>query len=133
MFSVTAVSTVPDGLVARSEARRLFNDRGVSKGLLNLLAGKLERVVDNQTVLTLPSAYARVYAVILTTFREGADEAEPQPELLSQAAIALAANVSRETVSRALKALLEQGAIIKEGRRYRLTDWRMLRQLAADS
>ncbi len=132
MFSVTAVNTVLAGLVTRTEARRLFTDTAIADALLRLLAGKLELVVDNHAALTLPSAHARVYAVILNAFRSSTDEAEP-PELPSQAAIALAANVSRETVSRALKTLVSRGAIAKAGRRYLLTDRQMLQRLAAES
>lgn len=130
MFSVVAVTKVLVGLVDRAEARRLFDDRTVTKALLNLMADKLERIVDNQTALTLPSAYSRIYAVILTALKEGPGEAGVQLELPSQTAIALAANVSRETVSRAMKTLAAHGAILKEGRSYRLTDRRALQELA---
>lgn len=133
MFSVVAVTRVLAGLVDRAEARRLFNERGVSKALLTLLASKLELVVDNQATLTLPSAYSRIYAVIQSALREGPGEVEAQLELPSQAAIALAANVSRETVSRAMQILAARGAIAREGRRYRLTDRSVLRELAAQS
>ncbi|AQV96381.1 Crp/Fnr family transcriptional regulator [Cupriavidus necator] len=131
MFSVVAVTRVLAGLMERAEARRLFNERGVGKALLELLASKLEQVVDNQATLTLPSAYARIYAAILSALRETPGEAEAQLELPSQAAIALAANVSRETVSRAMRVLAARGAIAREGRRYRLTERSVLRELAA--
>jgi CRP-like cAMP-binding protein len=133
MFSVVAVTTVNAGLMDRAEARRLFDAGSVSKAVLKQLAGKLERVADNQATLTLPSAYARIYAAILSALREHPGDIELQPELPGQAALALAANVSRETVSRAMKTLMARGAIIKEGRRYRLTDRRVLQELVAAS
>jgi CRP-like cAMP-binding protein len=133
MFTVVAVDTVLAGLMARAEARRLFAESSVSTALLRLLAGKLERVADNQVVLTLPSAYARIYSVILSALREGPDEAEAQRELPSQAAIAMAANVSRETVSRAMRILATHGAITREGRRYHLANRGVLLALAAQS
>lgn len=132
MYSVIAVTTVIAGLVDRAEARRLFDNGCVSKALLKRLASKLELVVDNQAVLTLPSAYARIYSVILTALRDAPAEVEAQLELPTQAAIALAANVSRETVSRAMKTLVARGAIAKINGRFRLTERRVLQELAAD-
>ncbi|AQV96476.1 Crp/Fnr family transcriptional regulator [Cupriavidus necator] len=133
MCSVIAVTTVIAGLVDRAEARRLFDNSCVSKALLKRLANKLESVVDNQAALTLPSAYARTYSAILAALRESPAEAAAQLELPPHAAIALAANVSRETVSRAMKTLVARGAIAKVSGRFRLTDRRVLHELAAES
>jgi CRP-like cAMP-binding protein len=53
--SLLAVTEVLVGLVERAEATRLFADAVVSKGLMQLMSNRLERLVDGQTVLTRPS------------------------------------------------------------------------------
>ncbi|MDF3886725.1 Crp/Fnr family transcriptional regulator [Cupriavidus basilensis] len=129
--SITAITPVVVGLMERVEARRLFSDIGVSNALLRQLSNKLVRIVDNQVTLTRPSAYSRIYAVILALLKESLDEGGATLELPNQASIALAANVSRETVSRVVKTLLASGAITKEGRRFHVTDRSLIQKLAA--
>lgn len=130
IVSVVAVTPAVVGLVQRAEARRLFSDVGVSKGLIRLLSKQVELVVNNHTALALPNAYSRVYAVLITVLEESSGGVKPLPEIPSQAAIALAANVSRETVSRAIKTLVGHGAIAKDGRRVRIIDRNLLQNLA---
>jgi CRP-like cAMP-binding protein len=129
--SIMAVTPTVVGIVERTEARRLFSNTAVSKALLRLLSNKVELILDNQEMLTLPSAYARIYAVIVGALKKCSDEGEPALELASQATIALAANVSRETVSRMLKALVARGAVTKEGRRFYVTSRNLFEKLAA--
>jgi CRP-like cAMP-binding protein len=127
--TIMAVTPTVVGIVERSEARKLFSNVAVSKALLRILSNKVELAVDNQELLTQPSAYARIYRVL----KKCSDEGEPPLELASQAIIGRAANVSRETVSRVLKTLVARGAVMKEGRRFYVTNRNLLKELAAAS
>ena len=126
--SVVASTSVVVGLISRVQARKLFCDPSVSVALLAILSNKLHRAIHGQSTLSMPRAYTRVYAVIDAVVAESADDAPPLP---NQTSIAIAANVSRETVSRAMKLLVQRRAIVKEGRRFRVYDRSVFAKLAA--
>jgi CRP-like cAMP-binding protein len=129
--SVVASTSVVVGLISRVQARKLFCDPSVAAALLTVLSNKLHRAIHGQSTLSMPRAYSRVYAVIDAVVAESADDAPPLP---NQASIAIAANVSRETVSRAMKLLVQlvqRRAIVKEGRRFRVYDRSVFAKLAA--
>jgi CRP-like cAMP-binding protein len=131
--SVAAVTNSVVGLIGRAEARSLFHAAGVSESLLKILSTRLHQSIARQAALVQPCAYGRVYAVLNTAVQETAGDAMPLIEFPSQAAIAVAANVSRETVSRAIGALARRGAIVKDGRRLRVRDRGVLATLTADN
>ena len=119
------------GLISRVQARKLFCDPSVAAALLTVLSNKLHRAIHGQSTLSMPRAYSRVYAVINAVVAESAGDAKPLIELPNQASIAISANVSRETVSRAMKLLIQRGGIVKEGRRLRISDRSVFAKLAA--
>jgi CRP/FNR family cyclic AMP-dependent transcriptional regulator len=127
--SVIASTSVVVGLIGRVQARKLFCDHRVSVALLAILSNKLHRAVCSQSTLSMPRAYA---AVINAVVADSAGDARPLIELPNQASIAIAANVSRETVSRAMKLLIQRGGIVKEGRHVRICDRSVFAKLAAD-
>ena len=134
MATLTAVTSTLVGLVDRAEARTLFSDVASSIHLAQVMASKLERVIDTQAMITLPNSHARIYAAILSALAEDADGDKPHAEFPALSAIALAANVSRETVSRAIRTLIARGAIAKVNhRRFRLVDRQVLQELVAAS
>jgi CRP/FNR family cyclic AMP-dependent transcriptional regulator len=130
--SVIASTSVVVGLIGRVQARKLFCDHRVSVALLAIVSNKLHRAVCSQSTLSMPRAYARVCAVINAVVADSAGDARPLIELPNQASIAIAANVSRETVSRAMKLLIQRGGIVKEGRHVRICDRSVFAKLAAD-
>jgi DNA-binding GntR family transcriptional regulator len=97
------------------------------------MAHRLEVAVDNKAVMTEPSAYIRVYMAVLTVLEGRAGDEVPSLELPSQTTIALMANVSRETVSRAMKTLFSCGAVSKVGRRFCVVDRGLVEQLVKSS
>ena len=129
--TVVASTSVVVGLISRVHARKLFCDPSVAVALLAILSSKLHRALCGQSTLSMPRAYSRVCAVIDAVAAESAEDARPRVELPNQASIAISANVSRETVSRAMKLLLQRGAIVKEGRRLRVYDRSVFAKLAA--
>lgn len=131
--SVAAVTETVVGLIGRADARSLFRAAGIPEALLQILSTRLHDAVARQAALVQPSAYGRVYAVLDAAVQDTVDDALALIEFPSQAAIAVAANVSRETVSRAIGSLARCGAIVKDGRRLRVRDRSVLTSLAADS
>jgi CRP-like cAMP-binding protein len=131
--SVATVTSAVVGLIGRAEARNLFRETGVSQALLEILSTRMNQAITRQAALVQPAAYGRVYAVLDTVVQEIAGEELPLIEFPSQAAIAVAANVSRETVSRAIGSLARCGVIVKDGRRLRVRDRGVLATLAADN
>jgi CRP-like cAMP-binding protein len=129
--SVAAVTGAVVGVIGRAEARRLFRAPGVAQALLEILSTRMNQAITRQAALVQPAAYGRVYAVLDTVVQETADDALPLIEFPSQSAIAVAANVSRETVSRAIGSLARCGVIVKDGRRLRVRDRNVLATLAA--
>ncbi|REE22640.1 MULTISPECIES: Crp/Fnr family transcriptional regulator [unclassified Paraburkholderia] len=122
LASVTALTSGVVGVISRAQARELFCDASVAVALLSILSGKFHRAVRGQSTLSMPRAFSRVYAIINAALDESPDGTQPLIELPNQTAIATSANVSRETVSRAMKSLMQRGAVIKEGQRLRVLD-----------
>ncbi|MEX3894780.1 Crp/Fnr family transcriptional regulator [Paraburkholderia sp. BR10954] len=114
LASLAALTTGVVGVISRARTRELFLDPSVADALLAILSAKLHRAVHGQSTLSPPGAYSRVYAVINAVLTENTDIAQALIELPNQTAIAIAANVSRETVSRAMKSLMQRGAVVKE-------------------
>jgi DNA-binding Lrp family transcriptional regulator len=77
-----------------------------------------------------PGAFGRVYAVLDAAVQETEAGVFPLIEFQSQSAMAVAANVSRETVSRAIASLTRRGVIVKDGRRLRVRDCSILAAMA---
>jgi CRP-like cAMP-binding protein len=129
--SMIASTSVVVGFISRVQARKLFSDPGVAIALLAILSNKFHRALHGQSTLTMPRAYSRVYAVIDAVLSQSAGDERQPIELPNQASIAIAANVSRETVSRAMKLLIQRGGIAKVGRRLRICDRSVFARLAA--
>jgi CRP-like cAMP-binding protein len=118
--SLSALTSAIVGVVSRRHAHMLFSDSGVTRSLIEILSGKFHQAIEGQSTLSMPRAYSRIYAIINAVLAETPVDAFPLIQLPNQAAIAIAANVSRETVSRAITSLMRSGAIAKAGRRYQV-------------
>jgi CRP/FNR family transcriptional regulator, cyclic AMP receptor protein len=118
--SVRASTRAIVGVISRAHARTLFSDPGVATSLIEILSRKFLHAIEGQATLSMPRAYSRIYAIINEVVARTPDDAYPLIQLPNQAAIATAANVSRETVSRAITALMRRGAIVKAGRLYQV-------------
>jgi CRP/FNR family cyclic AMP-dependent transcriptional regulator len=129
--SFTALTSTRVGVMSRVHARKLFSEPSVAGALLEILSRKIQRTGQGQSRLSIPRAYSRVYAILNEAVAHAAEDEWQSIVLANQAAIAIAANVSRETVSRAIKPLLQRGAIAKKGRGFQVRDRSILAAIVA--
>lgn len=116
-------------LIPRQVAKSLLMHPWVSSEVLRVLTKSIRRLTDEQRILGLPNAFQRVYSQILNLTTQSGDTPRPT-QLPKQQEIAVMVNTSRETVSRALQALVKQGVLIKSGQLIAVTNLERLRQLA---
>lgn len=118
--SASVVATEASVVVAlpRSVALSLFYRHPlVAERLLVRLAQKLRRASEYQSILSLPTAFQRVFA-LLTRFTQVAPGGLVLIEKMpAQQEIAITVNTSRETVSRAIHLLIRRGVVEKDRRR----------------
>jgi DNA-binding GntR family transcriptional regulator len=81
-------------------------------------------------MLGLSRAYARVYSVLEASMKKSAGDLFTIENLPNQQAIAIMANVSRETVSRAIRSLIDGKVIERDYRRLIVRDAQLLKKLA---
>ena len=100
-----------------------------SERLLIRLCASVRTASQLRSVLSLSSADARVYSTLLNMIQQDEESLVTVENLPNQSALAIMANVSRETVSRAIRRLLTIGVLEKDGRRLIVRDEAKLRQL----
>lgn len=117
--SVVATTASVIGMMPGAVARKLFTRHPiVAERLLLRLCNTIRQSSHIRSVLGMARAFSRIYAVLHNACRTGKEEGLVTIENLpSQQAIALTANVSRETVSRAMQALLANKIVEKDNRR----------------
>ncbi len=129
--SIIAVTDVLVGFLDREHAERfLLRSAEVTYLLLCQLCESIRQGFDDRSMLGVTSSRARICAVLasmLTVSRDGIVAIEKPP---SQRAIAITANVSRETVSRALNFLVENQIVRKDRGRLLVLDERALHRAA---
>lgn len=84
--------------------------------------------LQSQGTVHLPNAYHRVFVCIHKLVSQNNNEVAPA--LPKQQEIAASANTSRETVSRALQALIRAGVVVKEGHSLIVKKGALLQELA---
>ncbi|WP_427183816.1 Crp/Fnr family transcriptional regulator [Bordetella bronchialis] len=113
-----AVANSLVGLLEGRHARRLFEQYpAVSQALLHRLCFAVREASSSRAMLGLPSAQARIGAVLADLATVAEDGMSIIEMLPPHRAIAIAANVSRESVCRYINALLERGDARREGDR----------------
>ncbi len=115
--SVIAMESSVVAFLLKAQALALFHQNAlVAERVMKGLAKKLRTASVYQTILCLPSASQRVFALLqrLCVVSPGGLVVENPPK---QQVLAIMANTSRETVSRALKVLLDQGIVEKDNHR----------------
>ncbi len=129
--SVVAVERSVIALLPRLQAWELFRRNPlVAERVLLGLAQKLRSATSYQTILCLPSASQRVFALLqrLCTKAPGGMVVIDHPP--KQHELAIMANTSRESVSRALGMLLDMGIVEKDHQRLIVRKPRDLEQMA---
>ena len=133
--SVVCVSQATVGFLNKATALQLFHyEPLIAARIQKKLCSVIRKEVHHRSKFSSASAYERIYAVLCNHPRvsEG-NEPITVDDLPHQRVIASMANVTRETVNRAMKALVEQGVIEKQGRCVRICKPTVLRSLAEHS
>ena len=125
--SATAVTLgeVHAYLLFNDDFRRLITDYpAISINLTNTIAARLRGVNDESQILSYKDAQGRVAYVLLRLYREGVVDLSGAHALvrLTHQELANIAGTSRETVTRALKALEDEGVIETRPREVLLKD-----------
>ena len=118
--SASVVTTEPSVilLLPRTEALNLFYRHSVvAERILKRFAEKLRRASDYQSILSLPNAFQRVFALLARFARVAPGGLVVIEKMPTQQEIAITVNTSRETVSRAIHFLIRQGVVEKDTRR----------------
>lgn len=89
----------------------------VAERLLKHLAEKLRTASDYQSILSLPNAFQRVFALLNRFARVAPGGLIVIDKMPTQQEIAITINTSRETVSRAIQVLIQRGVVEKDMRR----------------
>lgn len=92
----------------------IYNNSLVAERVIKRLAGALRRVTAQRTILAIPNAYQRVFAVLNQFVKIAPGGRAFIEQMPTQQEIAIMANTSRETVSRAIRTLLQKGIAEKE-------------------
>lgn len=116
--SVVATLDSEVAAVPRDRALDLFHHNPqVVERLLKRMAHSIRKASDYRSILAIPNAFQRVYALLeqmSTVAPGGLVVVEPLP---TQQELAIMINTSRETVSRAIQTLTRQGIVEKDIRR----------------
>ena len=131
--SASAVAVVDSmvGFLPRAKARWLFfHDPIVVEQLLMKMSAMVRSSSQQRSLLSMNRSYSRIYAVLMNTAKKPTHSPPVIENLPTQQAIATMANVSRETVSRAIQALLKMGVVTKDTKRLVVQDVATLEKLA---
>lgn len=120
--SVIAIENSTVGILPKAQALWLFqNVPLIAERIQRRLCATIRQEINHRSSLGGSKAFTRIYSVIFGNLqaqqRAGANALTTLENLPSQQTIASMANVSRETVSRAIHMLIRQGIIDKSARR----------------
>ncbi|TEA69614.1 Crp/Fnr family transcriptional regulator [Allopusillimonas ginsengisoli] len=129
--SIVAVADSYIGFLPRHKTRWLFHHcPEVIEEVLQKLCSTIRQASNQRSVLGLNRAYSRVYAVLMNTAKNPTGHLVTIENLPNQQGIAVLANVSRETVSRAIQALVNTGIVQKDYSRLIVRKPQILEKLA---
>jgi CRP-like cAMP-binding protein len=129
--SVVAVNASQVALLPKQHARALiFHNPLVAERMLTHLALIVRLSSSQRMLLSIPNAFQRVYAQLLQFTRKDESGTLAIPNVPTHQEIAIMVNTSRETVSRAINALFEIGALEKNSRNLIVRDPAALKKAA---
>jgi CRP/FNR family transcriptional regulator, cyclic AMP receptor protein len=116
--SVIACEPSMYALLSRPHALELIhNNPQVAERVLKRFAASIRRASNFRTILGIPNAFQRVYALLDYLSQKGQGGLVVIERLPTQQEISIMVNTSRETVSRAIHTLIERGVLEKDLRR----------------
>jgi CRP-like cAMP-binding protein len=134
--SVVALTDVLVAFLPASAAMHLFSHSpSVAKQMLRHLAQKIQRDSELRALLSINNTAKRIYTYLVLMKKKDAQPGEPAvvENLPTHQDIANMINTSRETVTRALAALTQQGIVEKESHRLIIRDPQALQKLVQGS
>lgn len=116
--SVVACENSIVGQLPKAHAQPLIYEHPqVAERVLKRLAAGLRKASFHQAVISLPNAFQRVFTLLEHMAHDAPGGLRLIEKIPKQQEIAIMANTSRETVSRAINTLIEQGIVAKDRRR----------------
>ena len=116
--TVVACERSSYALLPRGHALDLMHHHPlIAERMFKRLASSIRRTSTFRTILGIPNAHKRVYALLDYLMRTSPGGLVVIENLPSQQEIAIMINTSRETVSRAIRALIQRGVLEKDLRR----------------
>lgn len=132
--SLVAVSASQVALLPKKAATALiYHTPLIAERMLQHIAGKLRASTDFRALLGIPNAFHRVYTLIQLLAKPDPGKLLTIENMPTHQHIALMANTSRETVTRALLNLHQQGVIEKDNQRLIIRSPEKLGHLLAES
>ncbi|WHO40137.1 Crp/Fnr family transcriptional regulator [Sphingobium sp. AP49] len=107
---------------AQALAALVATDAQIGAGMARLLARQLDRALDRMATRSTYSAAGRVYSELLA-LADGRADIVPAPQITT---LALSANTTRETASRAVAVLIRRGIVSREDGKIIIHSPRML-------
>lgn len=116
--SVVACEASLVGLLPKTQALDLiYHQPIVAERVLKRLAEKVRTASNYRTILSIPNAYQRVFALLNQFAKTAPGGLVVIEKMPTQQEIAITVNTSRETVSRAIQTLIQRGVVEKDLRR----------------
>ena len=116
--SVVACEGSLVGFLPKAQALELiYHQPIVAERVLKRLAEKVRTASTYRTILSIPNAYQRVFALLNQFTRTAPGGLVVIEKMPTQQEIAITVNTSRETVSRAIQTLVQRGVVEKDLRR----------------
>jgi len=132
--SVVALSPVLVAFLPRASALHLFSHSpSVAKQMLRHLAEKIQRDSEFRALLSIHNTTKRIYTFLVHLKQNTAGTEDVVENLPTHQDIANMINTSRETVTRALMVLAQQGIIQKEAHRLIIRNPEALQKLAQNA
>lgn len=129
--SIVAVADALVGFLDREHVENyLLRSAEVTYALLRQLCASVRQGFDDRSKLGVSSSRARIYAVLSSMITVGRDGAALIDKPPGHHAIAITANVSRETVTRAINLLIDCKVIRKDRCRLLVLDEKALQRAA---
>jgi CRP-like cAMP-binding protein len=118
--SATVVACEPSiyALLPRADALEIMHKQPlIAERMFKRLASGIRQASNFRTILGIPNAFQRVYALIDYLAKTGHGGLVVIERLPTQQEISIMVNTSRETVSRAIQVLIQRGVVEKDLRR----------------
>lgn len=129
--SVMACETSLVALLPRPQALALiYHNPLVAERLLKRMATTIRTAANYRTILGISNAFQRVFALLNQFAEAGPSGLIAIEKMPTQQEIAIMANTSRETVSRAIQTLVQKGVVEKDMRRLIVRQPEMLHKAA---